>query len=133
MRLPLTARSGLRTLLACVALALNLFGSGVPLLHAAAHATHAEHLAHEGSPRSHHDASVVEHVAVDHEADHSASLHDECLYLNRLAAAFALPASPLLFVVPVVEAELAPRAPHPTESRSRARPPGDPARAPPLV
>ncbi|MDQ3605505.1 MAG: hypothetical protein M3418_04865 [Gemmatimonadota bacterium] len=70
---------------------------------------------------------------MDHEADHSASLHDECLYLNRLAAAFALPAAPLLFVAPVVEAELAPRAPPPAEARSRAPPLGDPARAPPLV
>lgn len=133
MRLPLTAPSGLRTLLACVALALNLFGSGVPLLHAAAHSAHAEHFAHEGSSRSHHEAPIVEHVAVDHEADHSASLHDEWLYLNRLAAAFALPAAPLPFVAPVVEAVLAPRALPPTESRSRAPPPGDPARAPPLV
>lgn len=132
MRFSLAARSG-RTLIASVALALNFLGSGVPILHAAAHSAHAEHFAHEGTSRSHHEAHLVEHVAIDHEAEHPASLHDECLYLNRLATAFALPVAPLLSVAPFVEAQLAVIIPTVAEFRSRAPPPGDPARAPPLV
>ncbi len=132
MRIPL-AGSRARALIACIALTLNLVGSGVPLLHAAAHSAHAESDAHERSSQAHHDAPPVEQATLDHEADHSASLHGECLYLNRLATAFALPAVPPLLPASVVQPDLAPSTPPVTEYRSRAPPPGDPARAPPLV
>jgi hypothetical protein len=137
MRFPFTASSGSRASLAYIALALNLLGSGAPLLHVAAHAVHAERIAHDAPlppSRSHHGAVAVElHQGEDHEADHPSWMHDECVFLGRFEVAFALPSARPLPLLGFAEAVRAPGAPDVGEHRSRAPPPGDPARAPPLA
>ena len=118
----------LRIVPALLALAANLLAAGVPLLHAAAH-WHAE--------ESHHAAvtsaiAVAEHADHEHDAVHTASLHDDATPQSRSAFSDAVLASP----------DLAPLAAVPHARRDspipvplllpRAPPPGDPARAPPL-
>lgn len=136
MRLFLRPPTGLRAFLAAVAIMLNLLGSGVPLLHAAAHAgeVHSHHVDH--APVLDHDnsrdhGSSLALAAHSQEPDHVGALHDECIYVGKLSGAYLLPATPaLVFAVPT-EVEVPPLVHPSVQLRSRAPPPGDPARAPP--
>lgn len=122
-----------RSPFACLLLVLSLFGTSTPLLHAAAHSAHEDRHLHLGPAASQHSVALEHHASVDHEADHAASLHDDGVYLSRLSADFALPATPVLLPVAVVVPQRAPSVPYAGVHRSRAPPPGDPARAPPLI
>jgi hypothetical protein len=123
--------SRLRTLLALLALAANLLAAGGPLLHAAAHlGGHGEQEHAESS-----DALAgISHAHDDHGALHPASLHDEASAVkSRGGNGFALVARadlPLLRIIPHERRDLPVPAPR---LSSRAPPPGDPARAPPLA
>ena len=116
-----------RTLLVCLALVANLIAAGTPLLHAAAHDLHGDH----------HDvlASVATLQGADHGHDevHAPSLHDDAVLVKQAAPDF-------LFVAPALPVSLELSGPertvafHPVPRLpSRAPPPGDPARAPPLA
>jgi len=119
----------LRFLLALLALAANLIAAGGPLLHAAAHlGGHGEHAESADA------LAGVGHAHDDHGALHPASLDDEAAAVkSRGGSGFALLAAadlPLLRITPHERRDLPVPAPR---LSSRAPPPGDPARAPPLA
>lgn len=127
--------SRLRTLVVLLGLAANLIAAGAPVLHVLLHELH------ERGDHHHHDE---EHAAFawDHapaETDHPASdvhpqaLHDDARLIKRDVVLFPFPAVALALPEPVeVDADCLTSEP-PGSLRSRAPPPGDPARAPPLV
>lgn len=129
-----TRRPGVGTLVVLLGLAANLIAAGAPVLHVLLHELH------EAGEHHHHD----EHATLDGEAgpaetDHPASdvhpqaLHDDARLIKRDVVLFPFPAVALALPEPVeVEAEYRTSEP-PGSLRSRAPPPGDPARAPPLV
>jgi hypothetical protein len=118
-----------RALTACLALAATLVAAGTPLLHAAAHAGHeAEHAVELSSGGELHDASDHGHDEV-----HPPALHDECV-LQRIQQDPVMPAHPVAAAVLAAaepEQVIGTRPIH--QLPSRAPPPGDPARAPPLA
>lgn len=124
-----------RTLVVLLGLAANLIAAGAPVLHVLLHELH------ERGDHHHHD----EHAAglawdtapegVDHPASdvHPQALHDDARLVKRDVVLFPFPAAALALPERVeVEAEYRTSGP-PGSLRSRAPPPGDPARAPPLV
>jgi len=118
-----------RVLLVLLALAANLIAAGGPLLHAAAHlGGHAEHAESADA------LAGVGHAHDDHGALHPASLEDEVAAAkSRGGTELALAAAadlPLLRVTTHQRRDLPVPAPR---LSSRAPPPGDPARAPPLA
>jgi hypothetical protein len=127
--------SRLRALVVLLGLAANLIAAGAPVLHVLLHGLHEA-----GEHHHHHD----EHAALARdsgpaETDHPASdvhpqaLHDDARLVKRDVVLFALPAVAVALPEPV-EVEVEYRTSEPPGSlRSRAPPPGDPARAPPLV
>jgi hypothetical protein len=123
-----------RLLVACLALAANLVAAGVPVLHALAHDAHFASVDHHADAVDDHGAELHEREAGhDHDRAHAASLHDECVALKRVAVDLGFIA-PIRFAL-LSESEtdrVVPRRPVQRLS-SRAPPPGDPARAPPLV
>lgn len=121
-----------RLLAACFALVANLVAAGVPVLHA---------FAHHGAGEEHHHDAAHGHGAELHAGDaghghdraHAASLHDECVAVKRVAVNLAVltVCRTALLVSPTAERDVPAR---PVQRlSSRAPPPGDPARAPPLV
>lgn len=116
-------------------LAANLIAAGAPVLHVLLHELH------ERGEHHHHDEHPAG-VAWDHapaESDHSDSdahpqaLHDDARLIKRDVVLFPFPVVALAPPEPVeVEVEYLTSEP-PGSLRSRAPPPGDPARAPPLV
>lgn len=110
----------------CLALAAYLLSAGTPLLHVLAHA-------HDEDQDDHHASHVAAWEGEHHEEVHPPQLHEKDLA--------AQPAGPLLaLVVPSDAWSLDLPATRSVELfhlvsalRSRAPPPGDPARAPPLV
>lgn len=128
--------SRLRTLAVLLGLAANMIAAGAPVLHVLLHELHER-----GDHHHHHD----EHAAglawdpapegTDHpDSDvHPQALHDDPRLVKRDVVLFALPVVALALPEPVaVEVEYRTSEP-PGSLRSRAPPPGDPARAPPLV
>lgn len=116
----------LRTLAALLALAATLIAAGVPVLHAAAH------LGHHGEAHGE-LASAVDHGDHDHDAIHPAALHDDAAPTGRSSIGFALPG---VADLPILHVTLHERRDIPIpvpRLSSRAPPPGDPARAPPLA
>lgn len=113
-----------RVLIVSLALIANLFAAGTPVLHAWTHHR-------EGDD---HHAPVVElQVDHDHEAEHPRSLHDDTLVVKRHALDLTfLHATPGVESV-VVATECIRVRPTVASLGSRAPPPGDPARAPPLA
>lgn len=123
-----------RLLVACLALVANFIAAGVPVLHTFAHDAHFTSADHHSAAVDVHGAELHEREAGhDHDQAHAASLHDECVALKRVAVdldflvpvRFALPGEP-------ETDRVVPKRPVQRLS-SRAPPPGDPARAPPLV
>jgi hypothetical protein len=122
------SHSGLRsfrhTFMVCLALVAILFAAGTPVLHAAAHHAH----------ESEHPAEIVSAQRIDHGHGeiHAPSLHDEGRVVQKFAPDFHFyaPAPFGVLVLPAAKPPVVirsvPRLP------SRAPPPGDPARAPPL-
>lgn len=113
-------------------LAANLIAAGTPLLHGVLHELHEA---------AHHDehAAVLVAGGAGPEVDHSGSdvhpqaLHDDAKLVKRDAPVFTHPSLALVLREPLqAQAEYVKSAP-PGALRSRAPPPGDPARAPPLV
>lgn len=135
--MPSHRSSRLRTLVVLLGLAANLIAAGAPVLHVLLHELHEA-----GEHHHHHDD---EHAAVawesapvgsDHPASdvHPQALHDDARLIKRDGVLFAFPAVAPLALPEPVEAEVEYRTSEPPGSlRSRAPPPGDPARAPPLV
>lgn len=135
--MPSSRRPRLRTLVVLLGLAANLIAAGAPVLHVLLHELHEAEEHHH-----HHDDEA--HAALPWEAgpaetDHPASdvhpqaLHDDVRLIKRDVVLFPFPAVALALPEPVeVEAEYRTSGP-PGSLRSRAPPPGDPARAPPLV
>jgi hypothetical protein len=133
--LPVRRSGTIRTLVVLLGLAANLIAAGAPVLHVLLHELH------EAGEHHHHDD---DHAALAWEAgpaetDHPASdvhpqaLHDEARLIKRDVVLFPFPAVALALPEPT-EAEVEYRTSEPPGSlRSRAPPPGDPARAPPLV
>lgn len=131
----LNRSSRLRTLVVLLGLAANLIAAGAPVLHVLLHEMH------ERGDHHHHDEHGVGLAwdtapeGTDHpDSDvHPRALHDDARLMKRGVVLFALPA--IAFVMPeAAEAEVEYRTSGPPGSlRSRAPPPGDPARAPPLV
>ena len=127
--------SRLRTLVVLLGLAANLIAAGAPVLHVLLHELH------EAAEDHHHDE---EHAALardtapegtDHPASdvHPQALHDDARLIKRDVVLFPFPALALALPEPV-EVEVEYRTSEPPGSlRSRAPPPGDPARAPPSV
>ena len=116
-----------RPLLVFLALAANLIAAGLPVLHAMAH------LGHHGEP--HHAEAVAAFAHTDHEhgAVHPEALHDDAGPRSGGGVSFAFLASVDL---PVLHVALHERRDTPIpvpRLSSRAPPPGDPARAPPLA
>jgi hypothetical protein len=134
-RMPPTRLPRLRTLVVLLGLAANLIAAGAPLLHAFLHELH------EAGEHHHHDE---DHAALawdtapegtDHpDSDvHPQALHDDARLIKRDAVLFPFPAVAVALPEPV-ESEIEYRTSEPPGSlRSRAPPPGDPARAPPLL
>ena len=139
MPAPARVPSVLRTLMVCLALVANLLATGGPLLHAAVHELHEARDARDDHNRHghhHHDERVVASGGVvDHLDDeiHPASLHEDCPLLLRSACFVGIPSS-----TPGLQAVVTPGVNAPvlrpvSSPLSRAPPPGDPARAPPLA
>lgn len=125
----------LRRLAVLLGLAANLVAAGVPLLHVLLHEVHERGAHHHSTGHLAGLSGDVEPVDPDHPASdvHPQALHDDVRAVKPDVAPFPFPA---LAIVPpeTVEAELERRTSGPPGSlRSRAPPPGDPARAPPLV
>lgn len=122
----------------CLALAANFFVAGSPALHAAAHALHDDH-PHEHSADAGHGASHEHGADADHRTDdghhevHPSSLHDDGALPRPLVPHFFLLAAVSPSAVEAAAQTRAPAARPTTSLRSRAPPPGDPARAPPLA
>lgn len=122
----------------CLALVANLLATGAPLLHAAAHEAHEARGGHD-----HHaepagleeEASGAAGAAAGHDHDeiHPASLHEDCPLQLRVPALTGIPSVsqdlPPVFATGTDVSTLPPVLP----CLSRAPPPGDPARAPPLA
>lgn len=130
--MPSTRRPRLRTLVVLLGLAANLIAAGAPLLHAFLHELH------EAGHHDEHETELALHAGGT-ETDHSDSeihpqaLHDDARLVKRDAMVFAFPALAVALPEPVEsEIEYLTSAP-PGALRSRAPPPGDPARAPPLL
>jgi hypothetical protein len=126
----------LRTLVVLLGLAANLIAAGAPVLHVLLHELH------EAGEHHHHDDEHAELAwefgpeGSDHpDSDvHPQALHDEARLIKRDVVLFAFPGIVPLALPEPVEAEVEYRTSEPPGSlRSRAPPPGDPARAPPLV
>jgi hypothetical protein len=133
--MPSTRRPRLRTLVVLLGLAANLIAAGAPLLHVLLHELH------ERGEHHHHDelsAALAWDTApegTDHpDSDaHPQALHDDARLIKRDVVLFPFPAVALVLPEPV-EAEIEYLTSEPPGSlRSRAPPPGDPARAPPLL
>ena len=123
-----------RLLVACLALVANLIAAGVPVLHAFAHDAHFASADHHSAAVDDQGAELHEREADhDHDQAHAASLHDECVALKRVVVDLGFLA-PVRFVLPG-EPDMDRVVPKRPVQRlaSRAPPPGDPARAPPLV
>ncbi|HEX8318660.1 hypothetical protein [Longimicrobium sp.] len=123
-----------RPLFVLLGLAANLIAAGTPLLHGVLHELHE---VHEGRHVDEHAAGLVAEAgpAIDHSsADiHPQALHDDAKLVRRDVLVFTLPSLALASREPVqLEAEYFQSEP-PGALRSRAPPPGDPARAPPHV
>lgn len=123
----LSGRSGVRHVFVLLMLVANVLAAGTPLLHAAAHTGHDR--GHE-----HHDAVVAQEQADHgHGEVHAPSLHDDGALVKKAAPdlLFVALATPVSLDLSGQERTVAfhpvPRLP------SRAPPPGDPARAPPLA
>ena len=113
-----------RAQLAFIALTLNLFGVSVPLVHAEVHCECPS------AAIGHADLSLGR--AAEVQSDH-AGLHQGWTCCKSVPDQFELPVSVVPGVVLVPGAAL-PQHPLPlAKPASRAPPPGDPARAPPLV
>jgi hypothetical protein len=132
--MPSRSRSPLRTLVVLLGLAANLIAAGAPVLHVLLHELHER--------GGHHHHEQVAALAWDHApggTDHSGSdvhpqaLHDGARLVKRDVVLFPFPTVALALPEPV-EAEVEYLTSEPPGSlRSRAPPPGGPARAPPLV
>lgn len=120
----------LRSLTVCLALVANLFAVGVPLLHSAAHAL-ADHHAHEIAAAAEHEASHEHPSDDEHDEVHPSSLHDEGVLLRRIAPDVSVLPPATLAVIDAAAEHRAPASRPVASLRSRAPPPGDPARAPP--
>ncbi len=129
--MPSPRRPRLRTFIVLLGLAANLIAAGAPLLHV---------LLHELHEAGHHDEhGVALAFSAGPDTDHSGlevhpqALHDDARLVKRDALVFAFPALAVAPPEPVeFEIEYLTSAP-PGTLRSRAPPPGDPARAPPLL
>jgi hypothetical protein len=119
-----------RTLLALLALVANLIAAGVPVLHAAAHAVHEGEPHHEEAPLGH---PALDHTDHDHDAVHPEALHDDAPPRGRSIVVFAFPAPADLPRLPITVHERRDTPIPVPRLSSRAPPPGDPARAPPLT
>lgn len=130
--MPSYPRPRFRTLVVLLGLAANLIAAGAPLLHAVLHQLHeaghhdghqAERALHAGGTESDHPESDV----------HPQALHDDARLIKRDVVLFPFPAVAVVLPEPA-ESEIEYLTSEPPGSlRSRAPPPGDPARAPPLV
>jgi hypothetical protein len=132
--MPSIRRPGLRTLVVLLGLAANLIAAGAPVLHVLLHELHeaGEHHHHGEHAELAWDAGPAE---TDHPASdvHPQALHDDARLIKRDVVLFPFPAVALAPPEPVeIQAEYRTSEP-PGSLRSRAPPPGDPARAPPLV
>jgi hypothetical protein len=106
-----------------------LVAAGTPLLHAAAHAGHeAEHVVELSPGGELHDASDHEHGEI-----HPPGLHDECVLkrIQQNSLTLLRPEPTAVLVAVETEQVVGTRPIH--QLPSRAPPPGDPARAPPLA
>jgi hypothetical protein len=131
-RMPSTRRPRLRTLVVLLGLAANLIAAGAPLLHAVLHELHeaGHHDEHEVELALHAGGTETDHSGSD---IHPQALHDDARLVKRDAMVFAFPALAVALPEPVEsEIEYLTSTP-PGALRSRAPPPGDPARAPPLL
>jgi hypothetical protein len=130
--MPSIRRPGLRTLVVLLGLAANLIAAGAPLLHAVLHEMH------EAGHHDEYDVALALHAGGT-ETDHSGSdihpqaLHDDARLVKRDAMVFAFPALALALPEPVGPETESLTSEPPGSLRSRAPPPGDPARAPPLL
>lgn len=136
--MPSTRRPHLRTLVVLLGLAANLIAAGAPLLHAFLHELHeaGHHDAHEAAHHDVHEAELALHSGgTDHSGSdvHPQALHDEARLAKRDAIVFAFPALAVALHEPAEPAIEYLTSEPPGALRSRAPPPGDPARAPPLV
>lgn len=126
--------SRLRTLVVLLGLAANLIVAGAPGLHVLLHELHAR----EDHHHDEHPGGLAWDTApggTDHpDSDvHPRSLHDDARLLKPHVVLLRFPVVALAPPEPA-EAEVEHRTSRPPGSlRSRAPPPGDPARAPPLV
>ena len=130
--MPSIRRPRLRTLVVLLGLAANLIAAGVPLLHAFLHELHEAgyHDAHEVELALHSGATETDHSDSD---IHPQALHDESRLVKRDAMVFVFPTLAVALPEPV-ESEIEYLTSEPPGAlRSRAPPPGDPARAPPLL
>lgn len=118
----------LRLLPALLALTANLIAAGVPLLHAAAHREHGA---------SHHAAEMTALAATDHSDHGHGEIHPPALHdhgaLSRGSIGFSFIVVADLPVLPVTLHERRDTPIPVPRLSSRAPPPGDPARAPPLA
>lgn len=114
-----------RFAVAVLAIAANLLATGTPLLHAALHDAHAEDtLVVAGADRVDHDHAEV----------HPPSLHDGAVLLRGTTADFVFVApAPVARLNPLSATERLIVRPLVCGWTSRAPPPGNPARAPPLI
>ena len=130
--MPSSPRARFRTLVVLLGLAANLIAAGAPLLHAVLHALHeaGHHDGHPAELASHAGGTESDHPESD---VHPQALHDDARLVRRDVVLFPFPA--VAVVLPeTVESEVEYLTSEPPGSpRSRAPPPGDPARAPPLV
>ena len=130
--MPFIPRSRFRTLVVLLGLAANLIAAGAPLLHAFLHELHeaGHHDAHEVELALHAGGTETDHSGSD---VHPQALHEDARLVKRDAMVFAFPTLAAALPEPVeVEVEYLTSEP-PGALRSRAPPPGDPARAPPLL
>lgn len=121
-----------RTLFVLLGLAANLIAAGTPLLHGVLHEMH------DGAHHDEHAAGLVAGGAgpvVDHSGSdvHPRALHDDAKLVKRDALVFTLPSLALVPREPLPAPAETIKSEPPGALRSRAPPPGDPARAPPHV
>lgn len=122
----------LRSLTLCLALVANLFAASAPLLHTAAHALEDDH-PHELAATAGHEAHHQHPADDEHDEVHPSSLHDDSVLLRRGAPNFFFLPSATLLAIDAAAEHPAPAARPVASLRSRAPPPGAPARAPPLA
>jgi hypothetical protein len=130
--MPSIRRPGLRTLLVLLGLAANLIVAGAPLLHTVLHELHEarHHHEHEATLALHGGGTDTDHTDSD---IHPQALHDDARLVKRDAMVFAFPALAVAPPEPVEPETEYLKSEPPGALRSRAPPPGDPARAPPLL